>query len=204
MCRLPRAPPDPARFRTGLPPQPHRFEGLVFGPAELPPDDLAVANPDGLPELLLQLYTAGSPRSDGARLNDERLAEVAHSQDLAVPVPEDTPEAFEVLPRPLMASVDPTLGFKEQRGELNIGVDHLDKGIPIPSAEGVIGPTSELFVLPRHRPPSIPAAGYRVKPRRTDLTWRSRHPSLAALPFVQSRPIAGLGVAVTRKEHRAS
>jgi hypothetical protein len=115
-------------------------------------------------------------------------------------VPEAVPSTERLRPDAVVVS------FRKPRSAENrlaLVVEDVPSPAPVPLLPVFDEPPHDLDVLFRHRPPSIPLRGYRVTaaPICREVDGISLSPLLL---FVQSssRPVAGRGVALTRKRKR--
>ena len=148
-------------LRHRLLPQPGGFEGLGLSPVIAPPDAFPPTPLGDIPEQYLERRVASCAATAKSHGCERQVSKVAHRDHFDREVGENVdyarvPAADSIVSAIRCPPSRPPLGRpRRQRPSV-------PETTQVPSVEGVKGLVSQLHVLLRHRPPSIPAARTRL------------------------------------------
>src|SRR5216684_5550426 len=152
------------RFDSGrrlrLLPRSHGFEGVCLRAKGRAPDHSPASDLHNLPEVDLYADSTACTFSTPATVNQRSVTKVTYLQIGRLPVGKRSQQARRPLPQALVPAESP---FHRRLAEFDLGIEIADPLVEVTGLKGRIGPTSQLHVLLRHRPPSIPAGSGRTQ-----------------------------------------
>jgi ketosteroid isomerase-like protein len=158
--------------------QPQGFEGLGLAVVAAYPDKPPVAPLTHLPDHLIDWDATFSAVAANTHSPHREIPKVAHFQGLRMPVGKDVIQVLVPAEKSLVAAIPTLFNRGQAREDLHVLVRQCQKGVEVAPVERVDGSVSQLHVLPRHRPRSIPQGdgrrANRERSRTADQMTRAR------------------------------